>query len=358
MPRPYEKGIPALCRYQGVKFYHFEVLPGASYVLSADPFSFLQSWLVQRIPKKRSVNRECLNRALYYARLALDFYSSAAGSTFPVRGTLTYYGMLNLVKCFLSVHGVELEKQLEHHGMSLPLGQKQTINVTKPSNGISIFAEFAQLLDRPIKASSCVAVDQVISHIPELHEMAYSLDILPWSKRKYLPVEIDFLVNDAKDKLFTEIRYAKKNEARVDTALFNTGRRKEYFTQRGEENGFMIFRSKRRKSLKRDNFPSIYRNIQRDYEEFNLCSLLTRSGYRYYCDLRPGQFHHLSDSLALLFYLGSIARYRPAEVEELTTGKLSPIVNEALAVIPQQFLYQLVSLTTNSVCVVPQAKLE
>jgi len=358
MSRPYETGIPALYKYQGVKFYHFEVPPGASYVLSADPFSFLQSWLVQRIPKRRSTNRECLIRALYYARLALDFYRTAGGSVFPVKGTLTYYGMLNLVKCFLSVHGVELEKQLEHHGMSLPLGQKQTINVANPANGISIFAEFAKLLDRPITVSTSVNVNQVISHIPELHEMAYSLEILPWSRRKYLPVEINFFVNDGKNRLFTELCYAKKNEARVETSIFYTGRRRDYFNKRGEEKGMVVFRSKRRKTFNQENLPSIYRNIQCEYEKFNLCSLLTRSGYRYYCDLRPGRFHHLSDSLAFLFYLGSVARYRPTEVEELTTGKLSPIVNEALAVIPQQFLYQLVSLTTKSVCVVPQAKLE
>jgi hypothetical protein len=120
----------------------------------------------------------------------------------------------------------------------------------------------------------------------------------------------------------------------------------------------VIYRSKNRKPVSQNNFPQIYRNIQKEYIHFDLASILTRAGYQYYCDLQPGHYHHLSFSLALLFYLGSVARYRPTEVEELTTGELSPLVSEALAVIPRQFLYQLVSSTTGNVCVIPLAKLE
>jgi hypothetical protein len=49
MARPFEKGIPALYKYQGVKYFYFDVPPGASYVLTADPWSFLKTWLM-RVP--------------------------------------------------------------------------------------------------------------------------------------------------------------------------------------------------------------------------------------------------------------------------------------------------------------------
>lgn len=358
MPRRFEKGNPALYKYQDVKYFHFDVPPGTSYVLTADPWSFLQAWLVQRLPKKRSKNRQCLTRAKYYSQLAADFYHAAEATEFPIKATLAYYGMLNLVKCFLSVRGVELESTWEHHGLSLPLNKKQTVQVSNPSNGIAIFAEFAELLGKPVSSTHELSIKDVICHIPELHEMMHSLGQLPGSRRKFLPVQVDFLVNSGKDKLFTEIKYEKRNEARVNTAKFSKGARKEHFVKREEENGWVIYRSKNRKSVSQDNFLQIYRNIQKEYAHFDLASLLTRSGYKYYCDLQPGPYHHLSFSLALLFYLGSIARYRPTEVEELITGELSPLVSEALAVIPRQFLYQLVSSTTWNVCVIPQAKLE
>lgn len=358
MSRRYEEGIPALYKYQGVKYFHFDVPPGVSYVLSADPWSFLQAWLAQRIPESRSKNRNCLNRALYYARLAGDFYWTADSVDMPIKATLTYYGMLNLVKCYLSVKGVELERTWEHHGLSLILEKKQTMQIKRSTRKtVSIFAEFARLLDKPVSEQKRLSASEVIRHIPEVHEMAYTLEVLPWAKRKFLPIQIDFLVNATKRKIFTEVRYEKKNDARVDTTKFYVGRRKEYFDKKGETDGWIIFRSKKRKNVSQQNFRRIYQNIKKEYECFDFCSILRRDGYKYYCDLKPGNYHHLCFSLALLFYIGSVARYRPTEVEELEKSRLGPIVNEALAVVPTQFLYQLVSLITSNVVVVPQSKL-
>lgn len=357
MPRQSEKGTPALYKYQNVQYFHFDVPPGTAYVLTADPWSFLQAWIIQKIPKKRAKNRECFTRAKYYSQLAANFYKAADATEFPIKATLTYYGMLNLVKCFLSVRGIELESTLEHHGLTLPLGKKQLIQVNNSSHGISIFSEFAKLLNKPVSGQHDLPVKDLICHIPELHEMAYSLEQLPWARRKFLPVEIDFLVNGKKDKLFTEIKYSKKQETRVDASKFYKEFRKDYFQNKREENGYLIYRSNNKKAVNQDNFPTIYRNIQKDYAEFDLASLLTRSGYRYYCDLKPGLYHHLSFSLALLFYLGSVARYRPTEVEDLLISELSPLVSEAIAVVPQQFLYQLLGFITGNVCVIPQSKL-
>ena len=70
MPR-YDEGEPALYQYQKVQYFHFEVPPATSYILTADPWSFLQWWIIQKIPKKRSENRACLTRAKYYSELVL-----------------------------------------------------------------------------------------------------------------------------------------------------------------------------------------------------------------------------------------------------------------------------------------------
>jgi hypothetical protein len=356
MAKQQEVGNPALYNYQGVKFYHFDVSPGASYALCANPWPFITAWLRQNSPKKNP-SKKFFDRAIYYAQLASDFYTTASNSKYPIKGTLAYYGMLNLVKCYLSVNKVELEKKWEHHGLSMTLGKQYEIQVSKPNQGVSIFAEFCDLLGTPVSTSQTIELKDVLSHIPELHEMAFSLEILPWSKRKFLPLEIDFLVNDAKDKLFTEIKYRKKNEARVDTTRFYKGERKKYFKNGEVRDGWMVHRSNLRKGVTQKNFPAIYKNIQREYGKFELASLLTRDGYKYYCDLRPSAFHHLSESMLLMFYLGSIARYRPTEVEALEKSKYSSLTNEALSIIPQQFLYQLTSMITQSVCVVPHIKI-
>jgi len=86
-------------------------------------------------------------------------------------------------------------------------------------------------------------------------------------------------------------------------------------------------------------------------------SILTPAGYRYYCDLEPGVFHHLCYSLMALFFIGSIVRYRPTAVGDTFAGELRPLATESLALIPRQFLYQIAGRIVGKECVVPFARI-
>ena len=352
-----EQGIPALHRYQSVQYYPFPVQPGCSLILTSDPWSYLYAHLKKTLPNTRGKNRCCIERALYYAELASEFYIASEATNLPAKGTLAYYGMLNLVKCFISSNGIELEKDWEHHGFTIPLGNKREITVKKVNSGVSIFQEFSKLLGKQVKNEETLTLKNVYSNIPEIHEITFSLGHLPWTKRKYLPIRIDYLVNGEKNKVFTEISYEKKNEERVDTIKFYKGQRNSYFKSPRECKGKTIFRSTRRKKVNHSNWPRIYSNIQAEYSKFDIVSILTRSGYKHYCDLKPGSYHHLAYILMLMFYIGSVARYRPTETEGLLQSDVRPIISEAVETLPRQFLYQLTSYSTKSVCVVPQARL-
>src|SRR5262245_7493375 len=104
MPRRPDVGVPALFRYQRVVYSHVDIDPGQSLLLTADPWSYLRACLTQDIAGTRGQKRASLERARYYAALAEGFYIAAQDTVLPTRGTLAYYGMLNLVKCFLSVN--------------------------------------------------------------------------------------------------------------------------------------------------------------------------------------------------------------------------------------------------------------
>ena len=358
MSRPPDEAIPALYRYQAVKYSHVDVEPGCTQVLTADPWSYLYAFLSQRIPNSRGDNRARLKRALYYAHLAEEFYRAAATVQLPIKATLSYYGMLNLAKTYLSLEGVELESTWEHHGLTVPLGSKHEVQVQPPpSSGIGIFHELARLLGSPVTAAKKLSLKDICAHVPELHEIAFSLGLLPWTKRKFLPVRIDFCVNAAKNRMFTQLRYKKENEQRVATSQFHRGARKTYFNKLNDNQDWVAFRSVKRKSVNNDNWPRIYKNVRREYDEFNLVSILTREGYRYYCDLRPGDYHHLCYAILAVFYMGTVSRYRPTEAEEVLASELRPLIAEALATCPNQFLYQVVSRATASVCVIPYAAL-
>jgi hypothetical protein len=347
-----EKVNPAKHKYNHVRFSHIKIKPGQPAVLTADPWSFLHGTLLRCIDERKGANRKRYIRANYYASLAENFYRAALATDLPAKGTLLYYGMLNLTKCLLSVERIPLETTKEYHGIRLSFGTQFRIEVENPrGNSISIFAEFAKLLGTPVEQKREVELRDAFSHIPELHSVCFGLNFL--SRRKFLPITIEFLVDERKDYLFTEITFDKKHEQPLSTKRFLRGERANYFMKGYPREGKIVYRSKRRKRL--GTWDRVYSNVLKEYSRFDITSMLTRAGYNYYCDLAPGQYHHLCYSLLVLFYIGSTARYRPTEVEKLMSGEFRPLVTETAALVPKQFLYQIVSRVTRKLCVMPFA---
>jgi hypothetical protein len=343
---------PALFKYNKIKYSFVDVEAGQQHVLTSDPWSYLTSHLQTRLNSTRGNNKSNIQRALYFAKLAEDFYRSADVVELPAKGTLLYYGMLDLVKSYLCLKNVPLETTHEHHGMSLPLGRELTITVSgNMNNAINIFSCFSETQGRKVAGQHQVDFRQALSHVPEIHGIYNTIG--QGAKRKLLPVTIDFLTNDKRDKLFTEISFDKEQEAKVDTKRFSTGRRATYFRDGCPRPQKIVYRSARRKSYTKTNIGKIYRNILKEYRSFDIVPILTPQGYRYYVDLRPGDFSHLSYALLAMFYLGSAARYRPLEIKSLLEGPLRPLVSEFVSLTPRQFLYQMVSLATNRECVIP-----
>lgn len=361
MGRPREQGKPAKYRYREVRYSHLGEDPGAPTVLSADPWGFLYANLSEHREKRQGKNKRCIERGLYYARLAEEFFRAGDSVDLPAKATLVYYGMLNLVKTFLSCRGVGLEEVWEHHGLTLPCdtGDRLKAKTINERRSKSIFQEFARILETPFDATFLLPFKELCAQIPEIHEIAYETGCVADRKQKFLPVEIRILVNDKKTRVFTEIRYDKRHQARLPTNKFLSGKRREGFLDSVEADGQVVHRSQRRRTLREKgaNWPRLYRSIQKEYADYDLVSILTRAGYRYYCDLKPGRVHHLCYTLACMFYLGTIARYRPAEVEKIMNSSRRALVTEAIAVCPQQFVYQLVGRVTKRVVVVPFSRL-
>jgi hypothetical protein len=87
-----EEGIPALYRYQAVKYHHIAVEPGANLILTSDPWSYIYAWISQKKDKTRGHRRACYGRAIYYARLAESFYKAAMLPIFQQKAH--YYTMV------------------------------------------------------------------------------------------------------------------------------------------------------------------------------------------------------------------------------------------------------------------------
>lgn len=354
MSRALEPGEPALYKYNQLRYSFVDIGAGDQLVLTSDPWAFLNSHLQAACKGLRGPNKVRAERALYFAALAEDFYKAAETTPLPARATLYYYGMLDLVKCLLSTNGVELETVVEHHGVSLAAGHTRTVEV-KPlrREAVNIFAEFTRSLGGTIGARKQVDLKTSLSHIPEIHGIYNVVENI--AKPKLLPVDIEFKVNSSHQMLFTEVSYDKRQESKMDVYRFLKGKRQSYFRDGCPRVGRVVYRAARRKAVTQDNMDRIYRNILREYREFDIVPILTPAGYRYYVDLRPGQFPHLANVLLSMFYLGSAARYRPVEIEELLSGGMRPLISEFVAISPRQFLYQVVSIVAGKECVVPFA---
>ena len=358
MPRPITKGHQAEYNHVPVVFSPFGAKPGASVVLTSDPWSFLRSCLQKKEAKSRQDNRLRLQRAQYFCSLAEEFYNSADSTRLPAKATLAYYGILNLAKCFICTQGIMLGDRVEHHGLSPTDTPGKDIKVPgRPKNHINIFHEFVAALGSPVPAKSELALEECIAHIPEVQGIASRLELLPSNSNNLLPVDIDILTDEKRQWLFSDISYAQRQESRFRTDKFLRGKRKTYFLDGREINGRILFRCRKRKKYSWDNFERIYGNLCSEYKTLDVVTLLTRDGYRYYCDLGQPSYHHLAYSFILMFYLGTTSRYRPKKTEELLDGELRPVIAESLSLTPRQVLYQLTSCITQSVCVVPYARL-
>ena len=86
--------------------------------------------------------------------------------------------------------------------------------------------------------------------------------------------------------------------------------------------------------------------------------MLTRQGYKYYIDLQPDKYDTLIYSYALMFYIGSVARYRPTLNEEILEGDYKAIISETMKSTPKQYLYQITGLITKKICAIPMANLD
>lgn len=346
----------ALTNYRPLRYSHIKIAPGADYVLTADPWSYLHSYLINGHEKRRGKNKSNHERAIFYLGLAQNFYRASDAAELPAKATLLYYGMLNLVKVWLCVMGVELEKNIEHHGLTLPLKKQQDIVVSGPVTGsVSIFAEFAKALGTPVGAKRNMSLTDSISCVPELHSTTRSF--APNEKQRFLSVSIDFLTDNTHSQLLTSMSWDKKAEGLVKSSKIHSGARATYFDQPKLEQHRVVMRSKTvRRPSNWKNVTRAYNAILNEYDDFDVCSLLTRGGYQYYLDLEPSDYHHLCYTLVVMYYLGTAARYRPTAMNEIFIGELRQSVTEACAICPRQFLYQLAGRITESSCVIPFAQ--
>jgi hypothetical protein len=354
--------------YKSVKYFPYEIDPGDPFALTSDPWHYLKAWLQKQISeiKKSTDHRKKLEKALYFAQLAENFQKAADLTELPTKGTLAYYSILNLVKTFLLTKDYDLENITEYHGLSLPSNKSTELKVAPATttSGINIFLEFARQMGCTIAPGSKIDLDEMIGEIVEVHEMAYNLGKLS-AKRKFLPIDIRILTNKSKrNKLTYEFIFEKKNAKLMRTDKFGTGDLNAKLEKQDDDEkrkDCTIYRAKislNYTNTSDSSWRNNYRIICQEIESLKVVSMLTRSGYRHYLNLQPAKHTSPIYFFSLMYYIGSVARYRPTLNSTILEGDYSALLHEVMNTCPKQFLYFMVSKITKKVCAVPMSKLD
>ncbi len=354
--------------FKAVKFFQFGNEPGAPFILTSDPFSYLQAWLdakINTIKRDRGKQKVRLVKAKYFAELSEEFHNSSNQARMPTKGTLIYYSFINLVKSYLLVNNYDLESQIEHHGISLPSDKKLSLKLSNSGgNGISIFHSFAKTIGVEINngQGAELKLDDILRALIEVHEIGYALELFPNTKRKHLPIEITIRTNERRNKIYYTLAYERKFDKIMKTDMLLKGVFKEKLIpiECNSDSSRKYFKSKLNFSYTNESMKShriAYNRICRDIEALRINPMLTRTGYRNYLNLESSRLHRLSATLAFAFYIGTIARYRPTLNNEILKGKYQALIQEAVNSCPNQFFYLMVSHITNQICAIPMAKI-
>lgn len=298
---------------------------------------------------------------------AYDFYLSASNPRLSSRPLLYYYAFLNMVKTFLLLQDIDLAEYPKHGISPVKIKKKklrfegQMVKMEQiASDHSQIFPEFLrQFQNCPIYNKPIRIVD-LLGQIPAIHR-TYCLSKGKCSDPAFCPTRSIQLMKD-KDAVWAKMVIDKKDRdvEKTLSAVKKNKTFKETFEQvkplsEGMAKNCYIFETTAERYIKR-GIDSAISKIAKKIRRCGVWSIITPSGYRYYLNNSKGRtiIPQLCAMYAIMFYLGSITRYRPDEFDTIFKGH-SWLISDFIDTAPEQFIYLLASIIAETEVVVPHA---
>lgn len=314
-------------------------------VVTADPWAFLSTLATIKLPKSKE------GIALAYIQQGHEFYEAAQNPRLNSRPLLYYYAFLNLVKAALLIKGHPLPPAAKH-GIYDPRansrkrlrfeGQKVHV-VGRAHDHSEIFPEFMAALGWSKYLPRSYRVMDLLRLIPSIHRTFVTV---VECKSTFTPISrMAILHKDS--ELWLRIHFATRDRDVADSLPVLRSRHgfATYLNQvESQVDGEVWFETPKVAGKKR-GFDTAIATLATRMRRIGVAPILTSQGYRYYfCNVAPRDFvPYLAASLGVIFYLGSITRYKPEVFDKIVSGKHSWVIAEFLATQPTQFLYSLAS---------------
>jgi hypothetical protein len=316
-------------------------------VIAGDVWACLRHVLEVR----EGLTKEQKRHAVAYLEQAFEFCEAASNPQIGARPLLYYYSFLNAAKAYLLACGKPLPPQT-HHGVQDPKanvrqrlwleGQKVRV-LAVSSDGSNILPEFIAVLDGDAQRQREYAVlDGLLAQVPAIHRTYTKVRRCPL---RFVPVKDFELLTDGREVWTRAVLDATDND--VTRALPSVQARTGFrgvFDRVSAPSGLVWFESRPEAGQRRGVDTAVSR-LAGEIRRCGVWSLLTGRGYRHYFgDFPPTQrLPQLASILSVMFYLGSITRYKPYDFDRIVGGRYAWLVSEFLATQPQQFLYLLAS---------------
>jgi hypothetical protein len=347
-----------LLRYQPTGAPVFYLKKRLPRVVTSDPWAFLRYRARIALPK------EAARRVSSYVDQAFDFFESAANPRTSSRPLLYYYSFLNLAKVFVLLKGTRQLPLLFKHGISDPKAnvkkrlrfEGQRVQLAGRAHDHSeFFPEFLNAFGTTLASGAhSFRVIRLLSQIPGIHRTSCMvLDHPP----RFCPVEaLHFYSKDGQVWATLKINPSDKDVSSSLPKIRSSRRFRALFSQVEGSDDQIWFETNSEAGQKKGTDKAIGRLCAR-LREVGFYAILTQKGYRYYLgNFAPREvLPQLCAIHAVMFYLGSITRYKPHYFDAIVSRGYDWLVAEFLETQPTQFLYLLSSHAAGAEVIKPHA---
>ncbi len=326
-----------------------------------EPWSYLRFWIRDNYPKLSRSD------ALELAKQAERFYHIASSASSDTSPLLWYYCFLNLSKALLlKTPTIYTLKEVEHatHGIADPADnstgyvtlnkQKVTVFGVRTANTpakLQIFPALCEVLGTPIRfaagtRSADLSIKSLLSHIVSVHRAFCTAYDTPLRFCKVDATAMEQRAATGKSGKMWHLLRLESLDVRASGASikdFELGGQ-----LRAVAPALTGFHDLENTSVNFSNVNFLNRlaSQRSDLRKF-VHPLLLPQGYRYYLYPESDVLRQPASIYAVMFYLGSIVRYKPQRFSSLIGNKYHWLIEEFLQIAPKQFVALLINEITD-----------
>lgn len=354
---PQRAGASLKIRHEQVAFSFWPMKRGSrrwglnTIIYAADP------WAVVHGALRLSCTGQNLDSARSFVRQAREYFTAATSSeAVETKPVLFYYSFLNLAKALGIARGRPQMIGQVFHGLTHDhvVGQSPAAASLKSfastTTSINVFAELHELLTGATIANTGFQLTELMPQSVVGHRLW--ADAAGGRRERFVAAERVCLLEDSDAGLiWAAIDVSREALNRLgrsmDGMLKEAGLEGEWRKVADvDDNGQSLRRFEMKNAVSYGHRASdeLMKVIKVARPRLTR-TILSRSPYRkYYLYLAPAGEIRLHPQLvvyALMFYLGSLTRYRPRELFELLDGPFGGFFREFLATQPLQFVYEM-----------------